>query len=310
MLGYAVTLLIASIAVFAICAALPGDVAQVILGTGASPAELERVRRELGLDRPLPVRYLEWIGGLLQGDLGTSALTRTPVGPQIASRLAVTGWLTGFAMLIAIVVAVPLGMLAAVRRRRIDGFLAGALAQIGLAVPAFWAGIVLVVVFAITLRWLPANGYVPLTTDPGRWASHLVLPVTSLAIVQAAVLARYVRSAFVEVLAEDYLRTARAIGWRRLPALLRHGLRNVAVQVITVLGLQLATVLVGAIVIEQVFTLPGLGSRLLAAVAERDLVVVQGIVMVLVAAVITINAVVDALYLIIDPRLRARGRSR
>ncbi|MDN5726671.1 MAG: ABC transporter permease [Propionibacteriales bacterium] len=302
-----VSLLVASVVVFLACAALPGDVAQVILGQNADPAAVEALRKELGTDQSLIVQYLDWMGGMITGDFGRSYLTGLPVAADISDRLGVTLWLVIGGMLLALVVAIPVGMLAAVRRRHVAGFLASTLSQVGLAVPAFWAGIVLVLIFAVRLRWLPANGYVPLLTNPGQWFSHLVLPVVSLAIVQGAVLVRYIRSAFIDVLGEDHLRTARAIGWPSFAALLRHGVRNASVQVVTVLGLQLSTLLVGAIVIEQVFTLNGLGMRLLGAVAERDLVVVQGIVMVLVAAVLLINFLVDLSYLAIDPRLRTRG---
>ncbi|MDO5682364.1 MAG: ABC transporter permease, partial [Propionibacteriaceae bacterium] len=170
-----------------------------------------------------------------------------------------------------------------------------------------WAGIIGIYIFAVQLRWFPANGYVPLTSNPLQWARHLILPVVSLAIVQAAVIARYVRSAIIEVLAEDYYRTARAIGWRQFPALVRHGLRNASLSVVTVLGLQFSTLFVGAIVIESVFTIPGLGSMLLQAVSQRDMVVVQGTVMLLVFIVLVINALVDLSYVALDPRLRGRG---
>lgn len=305
---FVVSLFVASVLVFLACSALPGDVAQVMLGIGADPQEVARLRAELGLDRPLTLRYADWVGGLFTGDLGTSYLSRRPIGPDLVPRFGVTTSLVVGAMTLALVVATALGMHAALRRRHLDGFLASAGSQIGLAVPAFWAGIILVVIFAVQLRWFPAGGYVRLGDNPVQWAYHLVLPVISLTIVQSAVLTRYVRSAFIEVLSEDYLRTARAIGWRQFPALLRHGLRNVAVQVVTVLGLQLATLLVGAIVIEQVFALQGLGSRLIDAVSQRDLLVVQGIVMVLVLAVLVINFLVDLAYLAIDPRLRTGQR--
>jgi peptide/nickel transport system permease protein len=223
----------------------------------------------------------------------------------MAPRIAVTLWLVLFALLLSVVIAVPVGMLAAMKRRSWVGFAASAAAQLGMAIPAFWAAIALVLVFAVGLRWLPANGYVAITTSVGSWAAHLVLPVVSLAIVQAAVLVRYVRSAFIEVLSEDYYRTARAVGWRPFPALLRHGLRNAALSLVTVVGLQLASVLVGAIVIESVFALPGLGSALLYAVSQRDLMIVQSVVMFLAAAVLLINFLVDLSYAWIDPRLRA-----
>ncbi len=306
---FAVSLAVASLLIFGVCAALPGDIAQVILGQNATPEALTELRRSLGLDRPLGVRYLDWVTSMLAGDFGTSALNRLSVSSQIAARLGVTGWLVLLGMLLALLVALPVGLFAAVRSRRLSGFVLSGLSQVGLAIPAFWAGIMLVFVFAVRLRWFPANGYVPLGQDPARWAAHLVLPVVSLAVVQASVLVRYVRSAILEVLSEDYIRTARAAGWTRLRALVRHGLRNASLSIVTVVGLQLATLLVGAIVIEQVFALPGLGALLLDAVAQRDLVVVQGTVMVLVFAVLVINALVDLSYLALDPRLRAGGRA-
>lgn len=304
---FAISLVGASLLVFAVCSALPGEVAEVILGEGATQAQIDALTAELRLDRPWPVRYAEWVGGMLHGDFGASYFTGQSVSSLMAPRIAVTLWLVLFALLVSIAVAIPVGMVAAMKRRSWQGFAATAAAQLGMAVPAFWAAIVLVLVFAVGLRWLPANGYVPLTTDPASWAAHLVLPVISLAIVQSAVLVRYVRSAFIEVLSEDYYRTARAVGWRPFPALLRHGLRNAALSLVTVVGLQLSAVLVGAIVIEQVFALPGLGSQLLTAVSQRDLIIVQGVVMFLAASVLLINFLVDLSYAWIDPRLRTEA---
>lgn len=307
---FAASLLLASLLIFWITAALPGDVAQVLLGTDATPEAVDELRARLGLDRPLPVRYAEWFGGVLVGDFGRSLLSGDPVMSLMAPRIAVTLWLVTFGIGLALLVALPAGMVAALKRRHWQGFAINALAQAGMAIPVFWGGIMLVLVFAVWLRWLPANGYVSLTADPGQWAAHLVLPVLTLALIQGAVLVRYVRSAFVEVLNEDYYRTARAIGWTPFRALLRHGVRNAAISLVTVLGLQLSAVLVGAIVVETVFTLPGLGSLLLTAVSQRDLVVVQGVVMFLVLAVLLINALVDFSYLLIDPRQRtAEARS-
>lgn len=298
------SLLLASLLIFAATNALPGDIAQVILGTNASPGEAARLRTELGLDRPFLTRYLEWLWGAVRFDFGVSYLSRRPIAPLIASRLEMSAWLIVFGMLAAILIALPVGAYAAVRRRHADGVAVSALSQAGLAVPAFWAGIWLVVLFAVELRWLPAGGYVSNRASVTGWLRHLVLPVTSLAIVQASVISRYVRSSAIEVLHEDYFRTARAVGWSRTGALWRHGLRNIAISLLTVIGLQLATLLVGAIIIEQVFALPGLGSSLLLAVSQRDLGVVQAIVLLLVWAVLVINFLVDIAYQLIDPRLR------
>jgi len=302
---FAVTLLGASILIFAVTAALPGDIAQVLLGTDATPEAVARLREQLGLDRPVVVRYFEWLGGLLVGNFGVSLMSNQPVMSLLLRSLAVTAWLVVLGILGALAIALPAGMAAALRRRHWEGFTVNSLAQVGMAIPVFWGGIMLVLVFAVWLRWLPANGYVPLLQSPVQWAAHLVLPVVTLSLIQGAILVRYVRSAFVEILNEDYYRTARAIGWMPTPALVRHGVRNAAVSLVTVVGLQLSAVLVGAIVVEQVFALPGLGRLLLTAVAQRDLFVIQGTVMFLVFAVLVINAIVDFSYLLIDPRQRS-----
>ncbi len=307
---FAVSLVGASLLIFIITEALPGDVAQVLLGTDATPEAVSQLRAQLGLDRPLLVQYLDWAGGLLVGNFGVSHLSGNSVISLLLPRVAVTLWLVGFAMVGSLLLAIPAGMIAALKRRSWQGMVVSASAQVGMAIPVFWGGILAVVVFAVWLRWLPANGYVPLTRNPASWAAHLVLPVLTLSVVQAAVLIRYVRSAFVEVLNEDYYRTARSIGWTPMRALLRHGLRNAAISLVTVLGLQVSSVLVGAIVVESVFSLPGLGSLLMTAVAQRDLLVVQGAVMFLVLAVLVISAVVDFSYLLIDPRQRASQEDR
>lgn len=307
---FVLSLFAASILIFLATNALPGDVAAVVLGADATPGAVASLRAQLGLDQPLIVRYGEWIGGMATGDFGTSLLDGQPVAALMAPRIAVTLWLAGLAIVVSLLIALPLGMVAALWRRRWQGFAVNAAAQAGMAVPVFWGGILLVLVFAVWLRWLPAGGYVPLGSDPCGWLTHMILPVVTLALVQAAVMIRYVRSAFVEVLSEDYYRTARSIGWTPFRALVRHGVRNAAVSLVTVAGLQLSSTLVGAIVVEQVFTLPGLGSLLLTAVSQRDLVVVQDAVMFLVLIVLVINALVDVSYLLIDPRQRADGGGR
>ena len=301
---FLVSLVVSSVLVFAFMAVLPGDPARVALGVNASDQAVAELRRQFGLDRPLPTQYFDWLGGLLRGDLGTSYVSKAAIGPQVFDRLQVTLWLVVAGMIIALVVAAPAGTVMAARHRKISGLALSAFSQVGVAVPAFLAGILLIVVFAVKLGWLPANGWTPPAQDPAMFLKQLILPALSLGLVQGAVLTRYVRSAVLEVLREDYLRTARAKGLRPFQALWRHGLRNAAVPVVTVLGLQLATLLIGAVVVERVFVIPGLGSLLLDGVSNRDLLLVQDVVMVLVIAVLLVNFVVDLLYVALDPRLR------
>jgi peptide/nickel transport system permease protein len=305
---FVLSLVVSSVLVFGFMAVLPGDPARVALGVNASEQAVAKLHAEFGLDRPLPVQYLEWVHGLVTISPGDSYVSHAAIGPQIADRLQVTLWLVVTAMVLALVTAVPMGTLMAVRHRRASGALLSAASQVGVAVPAFLAGILLITLFAVKLGWLPANGWTPPAEDPVMFVKQLVLPAVSLALVQGAVLTRYVRSAVLDVLREDYLRTARAKGLRPMAALVRHGLRNASVPVVTVLGLQLATLLIGAVVVERVFVIPGLGSLLLDSVANRDLIVVQDVVMVLVVAVLLVNFLVDLLYLVIDPRLRAGAR--
>ena len=302
------SVLAASVLVFGFMRVLPGDPARVALGINASDEAVARLREQFGLDRPLVVQYLDWMRGLVTLDPGIEFVSKAAIGPQIADRLQVTLILVVTAMVLAVLVAVPVGIWMAVRHRHLDGLLMSALSQVGVAIPAFLAGIVLISVFAVRLRWVPSGGWVVPAQDPLGFLQRIVLPSVALAMVQAAVLARYVRSAVLDVLREDYLRTARAKGLRPVQALWRHGLRNAAVPVVTVLGLQLATLLIGAVVIEQVFVIPGLGSLLLDSVADRELLTVQTVVMVLVVATLLINFLVDALYLVIDPRLRTGSR--
>ena len=302
------SLVASSVLVFAFMAVLPGDPARVALGVNASDEAVATLRREFGLDRPLLAQYLSWAGGLVRFDLGQSYVTRAEIAPQIADRLQVTLWLVVTSMVLALVAAIPLGTLMAVRHRHLSGLLLSALSQVGVAVPAFLAGILLITVFAVQLRWLPANGWTPPAADPLMFLKQLVLPALSLGLVQAAVLTRYVRSAVLEVQGEDYIRTARSKGLTPMAALHRHGVRNAAIPVVTVLGLQLSTLLIGAVVVERVFVIPGLGSLLLDAVSNRDLLTVQDVVMVLVLAVLLVNFVVDLLYLVIDPRLQVAAR--
>lgn len=306
-LVFTLSLVLASIAVFAFMAVLPGDPARVALGIQATPEAIEATRAEFGLDRPLVVRYLDWAGGLLRGDLGVSYVTRAELGPLVFDSLQVTAWLVGSGMLVALVVALPLGILSAMRHRRVTGMALSGAAQVGMAVPNFLAGILLVSVVSVQLGWLPSGGWVAPIDDPVEFLRRLVLPALALGLVQGAVVTRYVRSAVLDVMREDYLRTARAKGLGPYRALVKHGLRNAAIPVVTVLALQLATLLIGAVVVEQVFVIPGLGSLLLDGVANRDLLLVQNVVMVLAVAVLLVNYLVDVLYTMLDPRLRRAG---
>ncbi|MFE3448883.1 ABC transporter permease [Nonomuraea sp. NPDC059194] len=294
----------AGVVVFAFMALLPGDPAEVALGVNATPEAVEALRRQFGTDRPALAQFFDWAGGLAGGDFGTSYVTSAPIGPQIAERFGVTLTLVLGGMAIALVVAVPAGTFAAVHHRNPLGAAISAFSQVGIAIPAFLAGILLVFVFAVQAQALPSGGYVPFAEDPSLWLQSLLLPWLSLGLVQGAVLTRYVRSAVLDIMREDYLRTARAKGRGRMGALWRHGLRNAAIPVVTVLGLQLATLLIGAVVVERVFVIPGLGDLLLNGVAQRDLLLVQGVVMVLVVAVLLVNFVVDLAYAVLDPRLR------
>lgn len=303
-LQFALTLIVASVAVFALMSILPGDAAQVALGTNATPETVAALEAQFGLDEPATTRYLEWVTGMLGGDFGTSYVTGAPITPVIVGSVQVTGILVVSAIILAIVIAVPLGTFAALEQRNWIGVTISALSQIGIAIPNFLAAIILVIIFSLTLGWFPSQGWMAPVEGLGGFLLRLVLPVVSLALVQAAILTRYVRSAVLDVMREDYIRTARAKGLTRTKALFVHGLRNAAIPVITVAGVQLATLLVGAVIIEQIFVIPGIGSELVRAVANRDLIAVQGIVMVLVLLVLIINLIVDILYPVIDPRVR------
>jgi peptide/nickel transport system permease protein len=298
------SLAVSSVVVFGFLAALPGDPARVALGVNATEESVATLRTEFGLDRPLRTQYVDWVGGMLTGDPGRSYVSKAEIGPQLADRMQVTLWLVAAATVIAVLIALPAGTLMAVRHGKLSGLVLAGLSQLGVAVPAFLAGILLITLFAVRLRWLPSGGWTPPVEDPVMFLRQLTLPALALGLVQGAVLTRYVRSAVIDVLREDYLRTARAKGLTPERALWRHGLRNAMVPVVTVLGLQLATLLIGAVVVERVFVVPGMGKLLLDAVANRDLLLVQAVVMVLVVAVLVVNFVVDLLYTVLDPRLR------
>ena len=298
-------LLVASVLIFVTLRVLPGDVAQLIAGTGSTPAQVEAIRQQLGLDRPLPLQYAEWIGGVVRGDLGSSLLTGTTVASELAQKAQVTVPLGILALSIAIAFSVPLGVLSAMRRGRADGTALSVGAQALAAVPVVWAGMMLVVVFAVWLGWLPAQGFPRAGWgDPGAALRALVLPALTIGIVEGAMLLRFVRSATLQAVDQDFVRTAAAKGLTRDAALVRHGLPVVGLSVITVLGLQVAGIIVGAVVIEQLFSLPGIGRMLVADVGARDLPKVQGELLALTGFVLAVGFVVDLAHRLVDPRQR------
>jgi peptide/nickel transport system permease protein len=304
----AATLAVASALVFAVLELLPGNAAQVILGDSATKESLAALEAKLGLDRPALERYAHWVGGLLQGRTVDSISYGEPTASLILQRLQVTLPLAVLAMVITVVLALGLGIYAASRHNTMGDVGVMAASQLGIAIPNFWFAILLILVFAVQLQWVSAGGFPGWSADDGggvwKGLKALVLPAIALALVQAAILARVTRSAVLEVMREDYVRTARAKGLSRRQALWRHVLRNAMIPVLTVMGLQFANLITGTIVVENVFVLPGIGRLVFQAISNRDLVVVRDVVMLLAAVVVLVNFVVDVLYAWIDPRLR------
>jgi peptide/nickel transport system permease protein len=301
-LGLLLTLVAVSLVVFVVLEVLPGDVAEVILGIEAREDTLAALRRQLGLDRPALVRYVAWIGGILTGDLGNSHTYGVPVAELIGGRLAVTVPLAILAFMLSTAIALPLGMFAASRRGQIGDWGVMAFSQAGLAIPGFWFAILLIMVFAVGLGWFPAGGFPGWGAGVGEALRALLLPALALALSEAAILARVTRSAVLETLGEDYVRTARAKGLAPGEVMWRHVLRNALIPVTTIMGLQFAFLLAGAVIIENVFTLPGLGQGLLRAIFQRDVIVVKNTVLLLAGMVVLVNFLVDLLYSAIDPR--------
>jgi len=303
LISLGLSLLVASALIFSVVELVPGDPASFMLGTGAQPETVAALRQQMGLDLPLPLRYLHWLGGVLTGDLGHSFTYKTPVAGMILDRMQVSLPLALLALALAALIALPIGMFAAARRGRAGDTAVMAATQVGIALPNFWFAMLLVLLFAVRLRWLPAGGF-PGWDHPAAALKSLLLPAIALALPQAAILARVLRSALVETLGQDYIRTARAKGLSAGQELSRHALRNALIPVLTILGMQFSFLLAGAIIIENVFYLPGLGRLIFQAITQRDLIVVQGAVLVLVAAVILVTFLVDLSYALVDPRLR------
>ncbi|RZI96114.1 MAG: ABC transporter permease [Microbacterium sp.] len=298
-------LFVASALIFLTLRVLPGDVAQLIAGVNATPEQLAAIRERLALDEPLLSQYGSWLGGIVSGDLGASQVTGKPVIDELVEKAEVTVPLGLLAMVIAMLIALPFGVLSAMRRGRPDGTALNVAAQAVAAVPVVWAGMMLVIVFAVWLGWLPAQGF-PRSgwEDPGQALRSLLLPALTIGVIEGAMLLRFVRSATLQAVGQDYVRTAAAKGLTRTQALLRHGLPNVGLSIITVLGLQVAGIIVGAVVIEQLFGLPGIGRMLVTDVGNRDLPKVQGELLVLTGFVLLVGFAVDLVHRVIDPRQR------
>lgn len=298
------TLVLASLTVFTVLEIIPGDPARLMLGIGASEDAIAALREQMGLNQPIILRYLTWAGHMLTGDFGRSYTYAVPVKDLIVERIAVSLPLAVMALILAAVIAIPLGLFAANRRGRASGMAVMGAAQLGVAIPNFWFALLLVYVFAVSLRLVPAGGFPGWSAGIGPAVQALILPAIALALPQAAILARVTRSALIETLSQDYMRTARAKGLSPLGALLHHALPNAMIPVITILGLQFTFLLAGTIIIENVFYLPGLGRLIFQAITQRDLIVVEGVIMVLVATIIFVNLIVDLAYILVDPRLR------
>ncbi|WP_405827721.1 ABC transporter permease [Streptomyces sp. NBC_01176] len=302
-----VSLALASVVLFVLLRMLPGDPANALTSVGASPEQIAAARHSIGSDRPLPEQFTHWLGQLAHGDLGTSFVSSLPVGPEVTSRLDVTVPLTLAAFVLAVLIAVPAGFVAAYKRRTWYGALLSGVSQLGIAIPVFWLGMILVAVFALNAGWLPAGGFPPDGwSEPAEAIRSLVLPVVTIALVMSASMIRYVRSATLDVLGSDYLRTARALGSSFGRAMWRHGLRNSSVPVISVLAIELASTLLGAVVVESVYALPGLGSMLATGIAQHDYPVIQAVLFVSTLAVLLIGFVADLVQRFVDPRLRGR----
>ncbi|KUP94323.1 ABC transporter permease [Tritonibacter horizontis] len=303
-LSLCLSLAIASMVIFAVIEVAPGDPASFMLGTGAQEDTVAALREELGLNQSKLSRYFSWVTGMVTGDFGTSYTYRTPVAKMVGDRLWVSLPLALYALILSTLIALPAGIFAASRRGKLGDMSVMGATQVGMAVPNFWFAMLLVLVFAINLRWFAAGGFIG--WDKGLWAGlhALTLPAIALALPQAAILARVMRSALLDVLNEDFMRSARAKGLSQGQAIRRHGVRNALIPVLTIIGLQFSFLLAGAIIIEQVFYLPGLGRLVFQAISARDLIVVESVVMLLVFAVIMVNFLVDLTYALVDPRLR------
>ena len=303
----AVTLLLISLIVFTGVRMIPGDPARVLAGTDADAAGVEEIREKYGLNAPLPLQYARWLGLAVRGDLGESIRTRTSVAWMVATKLPITIELACLSLLVAIAIAIPAGVVAAVRRNTVWDVLASGVSLCGVSIPNFWLGIMLILLVSVRLGWLPASGFVPIGEDPVGNLKRMLMPALVLGTGLAAVLMRQTRNAMIEVLSADYVRTARAKGLAQRAVVMRHALRNGLIPVVTILGLQMGALMGGAVVTEQIFVLPGFGRLIVEAVFTRDYPVVQGVVLLTASSYVLINLLVDVSYTVLNPRIRIRG---
>lgn len=300
------TILLVSIITFGVFQILPGDPVRTMLGTEADPTQIENLRSELGLDRPLYEQYGDWMKGLLTGQLGNSIRFSMPVKELLFDRLPVTMSLAGLTLIIVLIISLPLGMFAARRQNKLSDVSLSTVTQIGMAVPSFWLGMMLILYIGLQFSFFKISGYIPWTQSVAGALSTLVLPALTIAIPQIAVNFRYVRTAILEQVQLDYVRTIRSKGMSEQNVMYKHVLKNSMIPILTVFGLIMAEVVAGTIIVEQVFSLPGIGQLLITAISNRDFPLVQGIVMYITVAVVMINFIVDVLYSVLDPRIRLR----
>ncbi|MDB4111071.1 ABC transporter permease [Yoonia sp.] len=305
LISLVISLIVASIVIFAVIEVIPGDPAAFMLGVNARPDTIAALRAEMGLDQPVILRYFNWVTGMLQGDFGRSWTYKTPVADLISDRIWVSLPLAIYALFLSTIIAFPAGIYAASRRGGAGDITIMGATQLGVAIPNFWFAMILVLIFAINLRWFSAGGF-PGWDNPLQAIKSLTLPAIALALPQAAILARVMRSSLLDMLGEDFIRTARAKGLSRRQALWRHAVRNALIPVLTIIGLQFSFLLAGGIIIEQIFFLPGLGRLIFQSISARDLIVVESVVMLLVFVVILVNFAVDIAYAAVDPRLRTK----
>ena len=306
----AVTLLVISLIVFTGVRMIPGDPARVMGGTESDEAGLAEIRAKYGLDDPVPIQYLRWVRLALGGDLGESIRTRESVVRTVARKLPITIELAFLSLLVALAIAIPVGVLSAVRRNSFWDFLANGASLCGLSVPSFWLGIMLILLFSVRLGALPASGFVPLWEDPLANLKRMVMPAFVLGVALTAVLMRQTRNSMIEILSADYIRTARAKGLAGRAVVFRHAIRNGLIPVVTILGLQMGALMSGAVVTEQIFVVPGFGRLIVEAVFTRDYPLVQGVVLITASSYVLINLLVDVSYTLLDPRIRVTGQAR